>query len=79
MDINKVGRALYGRQWRGPLAEALNVNERTVRRWANGEFEINQHVWSDIMIILNDRESSLAKAKAFVDQKSRQSEEARRA
>ena len=28
-----VGRALYGERWQTPLANDLNVNERTLRRW----------------------------------------------
>ena len=34
--FSKVGEALYGPHWRTALAEALDVGERTVRRWQNG-------------------------------------------
>jgi hypothetical protein len=29
-----VGRALFGDRWQHSMARALDVNERTVRRWA---------------------------------------------
>lgn len=35
--ICKIGQALYGKNWIRPLARALGVNERQVRRWANNE------------------------------------------
>ena len=35
--IARVGRALYGAQWKSPLARELGVHERSLRRWAAGE------------------------------------------
>jgi hypothetical protein len=46
-----VGQALYGPVWHSALADALDVNERSVRRWANGTNEIPVGVWSDIAIL----------------------------
>lgn len=34
--LARVGRALYGEHWRLPLARALRVNERLMRRWMSG-------------------------------------------
>lgn len=34
--IAEVGEALFGPRYRTDLAEALQVNERTVRRWVDG-------------------------------------------
>ena len=33
-----IGRALYGPYWHRELARALDVHERTVRRWEQGLF-----------------------------------------
>jgi DNA-binding XRE family transcriptional regulator len=35
----QVGEALYGPRFQRELAEALGVNERTMRRWVAGDFE----------------------------------------
>ena len=35
--LTEVGEALYGKQWRRPLAIDLKVNERTVLRCAGGD------------------------------------------
>ena len=48
--ISEVGRALYGERWRLPLSEALGVNERTIRRWADGS-EPPEAVWGDLHIL----------------------------
>ena len=32
-QFSKVGEALYGPSWRLPLSVALEIGERTVRRW----------------------------------------------
>lgn len=40
IDLEKAGRALYGVYWQTPMAHALSVNPRTVRRWASGESSI---------------------------------------
>lgn len=35
--LQKIGEALYGPRWQSELARDLDVNDRTVRRWASGE------------------------------------------
>jgi hypothetical protein len=37
--LREVGTALYGLQWQTELARALDVNNRTVRRWVAGTWE----------------------------------------
>lgn len=32
-----IGRALYGEHWRRPLADALGMDERQIRRYVNGD------------------------------------------
>lgn len=46
--ITQYGRALYGARWQSLMAEALGVNERTVRRWGKGEFEPPDGVYEDL-------------------------------
>lgn len=49
------GEALFGTQWRADLATALNVSERTVRRWVAGDFEIPDGAWQDLKRLLAER------------------------
>jgi ribosomal protein S4 len=35
--LRQAGEALHGQQWQTPLARDLNVADRTLRRWLNGE------------------------------------------
>lgn len=44
----ETGRALYGSDWRSPLADELGVHQRTVRRWAAGEFPIPDGVEAEL-------------------------------
>ena len=55
----KVGEALFGPAWRGPLAEALRVNERTVRRWAAGESEIPFDLPRDLAMLCRQQGARL--------------------
>lgn len=43
-----IGRALYGPSWQGALADALEVNVRTMRRWAKGEFDMPEAIWGEL-------------------------------
>jgi hypothetical protein len=44
----QVGEALYGPSWRARLATALNVAERTVRRWEHDESPIPDGIRADL-------------------------------
>ena len=35
-QLERLGKASYGRYWKTPLANAVLVTSRTVRRWASG-------------------------------------------
>lgn len=53
--IAQYGLALYGPRWRAAMADDLGVNERTVRRWAAGEFEPPQGAIDDLRRIAKTR------------------------
>ena len=38
--LRETGEALFGPRWQCELARALGVSDRTMRRWANGEWPI---------------------------------------
>lgn len=64
--ITQYGRALYGARWQSLMADALGVNERTVRRWASGEYDPPPGVYDDLRILAakKSRElTDLARAK----------------
>lgn len=54
-NICAVGRALYGPSWQRPLAEALGVADRTVRRWAAGDAVPSPGVWADLRTLVGAR------------------------
>ena len=42
-DLAAAGEALFGDRWKAPLARALDVQERTLERWADG----SNRMWPD--------------------------------
>lgn len=58
--LEDCGTALYGADWKSPLARALGVTDRTVRRWATGASPIPATAWGDIAALVADRRSDLA-------------------
>lgn len=57
--LNATATALYGPLWQNALARALDINERTVRRWATGEAPVPLGVWHDISELIGDRVTEL--------------------
>lgn len=57
--LNLTATALYGALWQNALARALDINERTVRRWASGDAPVPIGVWHDISEIIADRVTEL--------------------
>ena len=55
----KCGEALYGPRFQRELAEALNVNERTMRRWVAGDFDPPEGVKADLLRLLKERRADL--------------------
>jgi hypothetical protein len=56
-----VGEALYGPLWQTSLSVALEVSDRTVRRWAAGDVSVPERVWRDIGAICRKRGAALEK------------------
>ena len=59
--LKKVGEALYGPSWRGSLATALGVAERTVRRWAVGDSEMPPGLNEDLALLCERQGDRLRK------------------
>lgn len=49
------GNVLFGARWQADLAAALDVNERTIRRWAADEGLIPDGAWDDLVELLNEQ------------------------
>lgn len=49
------GEALYGPRFLHPLAEALGVNERTMRRWVAGDTSPPDSVLDDLQALVRER------------------------
>lgn len=48
------GRALFGAEWQQPLARAVSVNPRTMRRWVAGDIAISDGVLRDLVAMVED-------------------------
>lgn len=57
--LRDIGEALYGQAWQTALADALGVNQRTVRRWAAGTAEMPDGVREEINTLLAERAGEL--------------------
>lgn len=58
--LQAAGSALYGPKWRVELGLALSVSERTIRRWAAGEWPVPATVWPELRELLKTRAIELA-------------------
>ena len=58
--LREAGEALHGLAWMTPLAKDLGVTDRTVRRWAAGDFQIPAGVWPELRELLKARSLVLA-------------------
>lgn len=57
-----VGSALFGPTWQTRLANAISVNDRTVRRWASGEMSIPVTLREELLQIAGDRRQQIEDA-----------------
>ena len=55
MLLERLGALLYGPEWQSPLARALDVNLRTMQRWAAGIHQPPERLWGDIAALLRER------------------------
>ena len=69
--LRTIGESLYGTYWIKPLADALGVNQRTVQRWALGQYAPSPHavpgLLADMRKLLVARGRDLARVVAMVD------------
>lgn len=54
------GAALYGSRWHAELARELDVADRTVRRWAAGEWPVPPGIWVTLRSMLRERANTCA-------------------
>lgn len=57
-----IGRALFGAKWLYPLANALEVNPRSLRYWAAGRQPIPPRVWVELQDLLTERQALIESA-----------------
>lgn len=43
-QLIEIGEAIYGKNWKSPMAKDLSVKYRTVLRWANGTFSVPEDI-----------------------------------
>jgi hypothetical protein len=53
--LSQCGEALYGARWQTALADALHVNDRTVRAWLTGRQQPRPAVWDAVWDLLYAR------------------------
>jgi hypothetical protein len=59
VSLKNIGEAMYGDQWINPMADDLEVSQRTMRRWATGTSEIPVGVWEDLLTLMLLRRMAL--------------------
>lgn len=57
--LHAVGTALFGPRWQSDLARAVDVSERTMRRWAAGDVEMPEGLRTDILVLIYRRLAEL--------------------
>lgn len=57
--LTAVGLALYGSHWVNDLADALDVSERSIRRWAAGTYEIPEGIRGELVSLCRARGANL--------------------
>ena len=66
--IREVGVALFGERWRSALASELDINERTLSRWAAAGAPVPLGVLNDLLRLVTEREQSLHDLAALLRQ-----------
>jgi len=65
--LRHVGEALYGARWQSELARALEVSDRTMRRWASDAGAIPDGVDDDLRRLCEKRGAEISRAAARLD------------
>lgn len=60
--LEKAGLASFGNTWQTEMARALNVNDRTIRRWASGETPLPAPLKQELLKHLKWRKRDIDKA-----------------
>lgn len=63
--LEACGTALFGPQWQRPLAAALGVDDRLVRRWYAGDRPVPEDRWQRIAGLMRERGERLLAAAAL--------------
>lgn len=58
--LREVGEAMYGNQWQSALARDLKVADRTMRRWAAGDFGMPPNLKEELAELIEQRGQALA-------------------
>lgn len=57
--LSDVGTALYGPRWQTELSRAIDVSDRTVRRWAAGADDVPDGVYYELLALLTEKASQV--------------------
>lgn len=57
--INRIGRALYGEVWKGPLSRDLGIRKDTVDDWDRGRSEPHPEIYRRLLAMAETRRISL--------------------
>ena len=60
-QLARIGQALYGHRWQTELANAVQVSDRHMRRYARGDVAISDEVAGAVLAICRRRKISLDK------------------
>lgn len=58
-QLRQAGEALFGPHWQSPLARALGMSDRHMRRLASGEAPITEGMAADIRRLLAERRATI--------------------
>lgn len=57
--LTEMGLRIYGNNWKSELARVFNINDRSVRQWANGERTIPDQLIRGMISHMYDRADSI--------------------
>jgi hypothetical protein len=58
--FREAGEALFGPRWMSEMARALDISDRTVRRWDEGSYPVPAGVLADVRALLKSRGMAMA-------------------